>query len=387
MIKIIDGIETEIRVKKVKRISIRINDRGKVFLNVPSNKSISEAEKFLLSKKEWILKNSEKAKKVETYEIEAGRPIYIFGKKVIINTVFGSKDKAYVSDDNLIVVSNGKTEIVKIAEKFLTDELKKLLSETFDKWTNITMTFERKKQADGTYVAEITELFVAGKQIGLGTAAGAPIRADWWTGSACTEGTLAIRSTNKGNRIDNVLIYEPEDRKTETIVTKSSYMPEIKTLIADDGFENRPADQRANEKVTYAIPHPVKIGFWGSDGVYKENSWGSYVRKDSTAENQYLELQDHPRSGPYTPGATNADRIAVSFEMGYKTGSSGNCEGNIYIGNSPMFAFQLYSNTQMKLFYNTEGGDTGGVRMWHIHSGCTAYRQGQDLTIFLYMSR
>ncbi len=227
-----------------------------------------------------------------------------------------------------------------------------------DKWTNITMTFERKKQADGTYAAEITELFVAGKRIDLGTAAGAPIRADWWTGSACTEGTLAIRSTNKGNRIDNVLIYEPEDRKTETIVTKSSYMPEIKTLIADDGFENRPADQRANTKVTDIIQHPVKIGFLNKYGIYEENGWGSYVRKDSTAQNQYLELQDHPRSGPYTPGATNADRIAVSFEIGYKTGSSGNCEGNIYIGNSPMFAFQMYSNTQMKLFYNTEGGDT-----------------------------
>ena len=138
MIKIIGGIETEIRVKKVKRISIRINDCGKVFLNVPSNKSISEAERFFISKKEWILKHLEKAKKAETYVIEEGCPIYFFGKKLIVKTAFGSKNGAYISGDNLIVISNGKTEIVKIAEKFLTDELKKLLSETFDKWTNIT---------------------------------------------------------------------------------------------------------------------------------------------------------------------------------------------------------------------------------------------------------
>ena len=233
-------------------------------------------------------------------------------------------------------------------------------------WTNITMTFERKKQADGTYVSEVTELFVAGKQIDLGAAAGAPIRANWWMGSTNTEGSLSIRSTKNGNYIDNLLIYEPEDRKTETIVTKSSYMPEIKTLIADDGFENRPADQRASTKVKYAIPHPVKIGFLGSDGVYGENSWGSYVRKDSATANQYLELADHPRSGPYIPGATNTDRVAVSFEMGYKTGSSGNCDGNIYIGNSPVFAFQLYANKQMKLFYNADGGEatTDSANIW-----------------------
>ncbi len=138
MIKIIDGIETEIRIKKIKRVSIRINDCGKVFLNVPSNKSISEAERFFISKKEWILKSLEKAKKVETYTIEVGRPIYFFGKKVIVNTAFGFKNRAYISGDNLIVISNGKTEIVKIAEKFLTDELKKVMTVAFDKWTKIT---------------------------------------------------------------------------------------------------------------------------------------------------------------------------------------------------------------------------------------------------------
>lgn len=233
-------------------------------------------------------------------------------------------------------------------------------------WTNITMTFERKKQADGTYVSEVTELFVAGKQIDLGTAAGAPIRADWWTGSTNTEGTLSIRSTKNRNYIDNLLIYEPEDRKTETIVTKSSYMPEIKTLIADDGFENRRADQRADTAVTYTIPHPVRIGFVNKYGDYEDNSWGSYVRKDSTTANQYLELESHLKSGPYTSGATNADRLAVSFEMGYKTGSSGNCDGNIYIGNSPVFAFQLYANKQMKLFYSADGGEatTDSSNIW-----------------------
>lgn len=222
-------------------------------------------------------------------------------------------------------------------------------------WTNVTMTFERKKQADGTYVSEVTELFVAGKQIDLGAAAGAALTADWWTGSINTEGTLSIRSTKTGNYIDNLLIYEPVD-KTETIVEKSAYMPEIKTLIADDGFENRPADQRANTAVTYAIPYPVKIGMEGTDGTFSENGWGSYVRQDDTG-NKYLELGGHWRSGPYTPGANNTDKLAVSFEVGYKSGSSSTCNGKIYIGKSVPIAFQLYSNQSIKLFYDTENGD------------------------------
>lgn len=138
MIKIISGIETEIRVKKVKRIGIRINRDGKVFLNVPLNRSISDAEKFFISKKDWVEKNLEKVKSSEICLLENGYPVYFFGKKVIVNTICGNKNEAFISGENLVVVSNGKYATAKIAEKFLTDELKNVLNETFDKWTNIT---------------------------------------------------------------------------------------------------------------------------------------------------------------------------------------------------------------------------------------------------------
>ena len=138
MIKIIDGIETEIRVKKVKRIGIRINGSGKVFLNVPLNKSISEAERFLISKKDWVEKNLEKVKDKEIHALKNGYPIYYFGKKVTVNEIYGSVNKAFISEDDLVVISDEKHPPEKIAEKFLTDELKKVLNETFAKWTNIT---------------------------------------------------------------------------------------------------------------------------------------------------------------------------------------------------------------------------------------------------------
>lgn len=138
MIKVIDGIETEIRVKKIKRIGIRINRDGKVFLNVPSNKSIGEAERFFISKKEWVEKHLKRIKADEIYALENGCPIYFFGKKIIVSVTCGKENKAYVSGDNLVVVSDGRHNPERIAENFLSDELKKVLDETFKKWTNIT---------------------------------------------------------------------------------------------------------------------------------------------------------------------------------------------------------------------------------------------------------
>lgn len=138
MIKIIDGIETDVRVKKVKRISIKVKSDGKVILNVPLNRSISDAERFFISKKQWIEKHLEKCKEKEVYEIKHGCPIYFFGKKVIVNEVYGNENKAFFSGDNLVVISDGRRKPAQIAEKFLTDELKKVLDETFKKWTKIT---------------------------------------------------------------------------------------------------------------------------------------------------------------------------------------------------------------------------------------------------------
>lgn len=61
----------EVKIKKRKgsvRISIRINQKGEVGVNIPSFVPYYEAEKFLESKRSWILKNRDKinGKKKET---------------------------------------------------------------------------------------------------------------------------------------------------------------------------------------------------------------------------------------------------------------------------------------------------------------------------------
>ena len=52
---IIGGIETEYIVKNVKHLRIRITNFGEVVLTVPKNMSYDRAEKFFLSKKDWIV--------------------------------------------------------------------------------------------------------------------------------------------------------------------------------------------------------------------------------------------------------------------------------------------------------------------------------------------
>ena len=138
MIKIIDGIETDVRVKKVKRISIRVKLDGKVILNVPSGRSISDAERFFISKKKWIERNLEKTRGNEVYALINDYPIYFFGKKLSIKEIYGSVSKAFISEDKLVIVSDGKHNSTQIAEKFLSGELKKVLDVTFAKWTKIT---------------------------------------------------------------------------------------------------------------------------------------------------------------------------------------------------------------------------------------------------------
>lgn len=138
MIKIIDGIETDVRVKKVKRISIKVKSDGKVILNVPSNRSINDAERFFISKKKWIETHLEKTRGYEVYALKNDYPIYFFGKKLIVKEIYGSVNKAFISEDNLVIVSDGKRNSTQIAEKFLSGELKKVLDVTFAKWTKIT---------------------------------------------------------------------------------------------------------------------------------------------------------------------------------------------------------------------------------------------------------
>ena len=137
MKKIIGGIETEIRIKKVKNVSIRIKDDGDVILTVPKNRSLSDAETFFLSKIEWIKKHKRAVSEFPPRPISDGEQIYLFGKpitlKFIRSEVSRLKPTAYLSDNILYVADNGRIEPKKIVENYLYEELKRTLDELFPK--------------------------------------------------------------------------------------------------------------------------------------------------------------------------------------------------------------------------------------------------------------
>lgn len=135
MKKIIGGIEAEIRIKKVKNVSIRIKDDGNVILTIPKNRSLSDAEAFFFSKIEWIKKHKRAVSEFPPRPIADGEQIYLSGKPITLKFIRvdadGHKPTSYLSDNILYVADNGKIEPKKIIEKYLCEELKRTLDELF----------------------------------------------------------------------------------------------------------------------------------------------------------------------------------------------------------------------------------------------------------------
>ena len=143
MKKIIGGIETEIRIKKVKNVSIRVKDDGDVILTVPKNKSLSDGETFFLSKIDWIKKHKRAVSEFPPRPIADGEQLYLFGKPITLKIIRADevsrrKPTAYLSDDILFVTDNGRAEPKKIVENFLLEELKRMLDELFPKQISAT---------------------------------------------------------------------------------------------------------------------------------------------------------------------------------------------------------------------------------------------------------
>ncbi len=61
-VRVIGGVEYTLTRKKVKNINLRIKDDGLVFVSAPMRCSLSQIERFILQKENWILKAQQKVK-------------------------------------------------------------------------------------------------------------------------------------------------------------------------------------------------------------------------------------------------------------------------------------------------------------------------------------
>lgn len=138
MKKDIGGIETEIIVKKVKNISIKVKENGEVVLTVPQNRCIAEAERFFLSKLNWVIKHKSESSDFVRCEVCDNGRIFLFGEEVTLKFTESSNNAAFLNGDKLYVFFNGKKLPKRILEEYLKIELNEKLKETFEKWEKIT---------------------------------------------------------------------------------------------------------------------------------------------------------------------------------------------------------------------------------------------------------
>ncbi len=121
-----------VKSNKAKRIRISIRPLKGIRLTVPKNVSIKDAEKFLIEKENWIIKNLKKVQKVED-------------KKTIFteNTDFKTKNhvlkisKSYLLDRQVSININKTQTIVKypqknnIKEEWIQNSIIKAITETY----------------------------------------------------------------------------------------------------------------------------------------------------------------------------------------------------------------------------------------------------------------
>lgn len=132
------GIEAEITKKRVKNVSIRVNETGDVFLTVPYGISEEKAYKFFKSKIEWIKRAVEKTENYRKTDFSDGGELFVFGQKRRLEVVKGSREQVICGDDIMTVVVKNEERTKAATIKYLEKSLEEVLVGYFKKWEEIT---------------------------------------------------------------------------------------------------------------------------------------------------------------------------------------------------------------------------------------------------------
>ena len=132
------GIEAEIIKKRVKNVSIRVNETGDVFLTVPYGISEEKACEFFKSKIKWIKRAVEKTENYRKTDFLDGGELYVFGQKRRLEVVKGSREQVICGDDIMTVVVKNEERSKAATIKYLEKTLEEVLVGYFKKWEEIT---------------------------------------------------------------------------------------------------------------------------------------------------------------------------------------------------------------------------------------------------------
>ena len=142
----IDGIDISLTKKRIKNAYIYVKPPdGEVQMSIPYRMSLAEAERFVLSKFDWIKKNREKILSRDrnpTCGYKDGDTLYIWGKPFIIRYNENSGRKGYELDGIFVSIffkgCGNEKEAEELIKKMYAELLKERLAVRLPLWEEKT---------------------------------------------------------------------------------------------------------------------------------------------------------------------------------------------------------------------------------------------------------
>ncbi len=139
----IGQIHVEVRRKPVKNLNLRVcHSSGTARLSIPAHLPVSEAEKFVWSKREWLEKhlvNRRCSLKVSARKVRSGEFHSLWGEKRMISVENGFKKSAAFLDTHGVIrlqlsSQSADSKRFPLLDRFYRDELNSALPALIKKW-------------------------------------------------------------------------------------------------------------------------------------------------------------------------------------------------------------------------------------------------------------
>lgn len=113
--------------KKMKNVNIRIKSDGNIYISCPLKMKIKDAEKVLIDKYSWIVKNQNKIKEymLEKENLQANGKVYFKGKVYRLNIMSSNSNSIKLTDSDInLYIKQRYIENKKYIEKYYENWLK-----------------------------------------------------------------------------------------------------------------------------------------------------------------------------------------------------------------------------------------------------------------------
>lgn len=132
--------------KKIRNINIRIKPDGNVYLSCPLKMKPEEAEKFLIQKYDWIVKQQNRLEKYsaekENYEFKNGGKPYFMGKLYTLNIFPNKSNNVELLDDSInIFIKEKYIENIDYIQKYYEKWLKE---QAFEVYKNLVIKYQNQ---------------------------------------------------------------------------------------------------------------------------------------------------------------------------------------------------------------------------------------------------